>query len=66
MSILIIDHVKAINQQGTSVLLVEQDVQLALDNSHYDYVLSTGRVEMEGNSQELLRNREIKEIYLGV
>ena len=66
MSILIIEHVKAINQQGTSVLLVEQDVQLALDNSHYGYVLSTGRVEMEGNSQELLRNREIKEIYLGV
>jgi ABC-type branched-subunit amino acid transport system ATPase component len=66
MSILIIDHVKAINQQGTSVLLVEQDVQPALDNSHYGYVLSTGRVEMEGNFQELLRNREIKEIYLGV
>ena len=62
----LIDHVKAINQQGTSVLLVEQDVQLALDNSHYGYVLSTGRVEMEGNSQELLRNQEIKEIYLGL
>jgi branched-chain amino acid transport system ATP-binding protein len=62
----LIDHVKAINEQGTSVLLVEQDVQLALDNSHYGYVLSTGRVEMEGNSQELLRNQEIKEIYLGL
>jgi len=62
----LIDHVKAINQQGTSVLLVEQDVQLALDNSHYGYVLSTGRVEMEGNSQELLRNQEFKEIYLGL
>ena len=62
----LIDHVKAINQQGTSVLLVEQDVQLALDNSHYGYVLATGKVEMEGNSQELLRNQEIKEIYLGL
>lgn len=62
----LIDQVKAINQEGTSVLLVEQDVQLALYNSHYGYVLSTGRVEMQGNSQELLRNQEIKEIYLGL
>ena len=62
----LIDNVKEINQQGTSVLLVEQDVQLALDNSHYGYVLSTGRVEMKGDSQELLRNQHIKEIYLGL
>jgi len=62
----LIDNVKEINQQGTSVLLVEQDVQLALDNSHYGYVLSTGRVEIKGNSRELLRNQEIKEIYLGL
>jgi ABC-type branched-subunit amino acid transport system ATPase component len=62
----LIDNVKEINQQGTSVLLVEQDVQLALDNSHYGYVLSTGRVEMQGNSQELLGNQQIKEIYLGL
>jgi len=58
--------VKDINQQGTSVLLVEQDVQLALDNSNYGYVISTGRVAMEGDSKELLENQEIKEIYLGL
>ncbi len=67
---LIVDHlvdiVQEINQQGTSVLLVEQDVQLALDNSHYGYVISTGRVVMEGDSKNLLRNQEIKEIYLGL
>jgi branched-chain amino acid transport system ATP-binding protein len=62
----LVDNVKEINQQGTSVLLVEQDVQLALANSHYGYVISTGKVEMEGNSQDLLRNQEIKEIYLGL
>ena len=62
----LIDNVKEINNQGTSVLLVEQDVQLALDNSHYGYVLSTGRVEIQGNSQELLKNQQIKEIYLGL
>jgi branched-chain amino acid transport system ATP-binding protein len=62
----LIDIVKEINQQGTSVLLVEQDVQLALDNSHYGYVLSTGNMAMEGNSAELLQKQEIKEIYLGL
>jgi ABC-type branched-subunit amino acid transport system ATPase component len=62
----LIDIVKEINQQGTGVLLVEQDVQLALDNSHYGYVMSTGRLAMEGPSAELLQNKEIKEIYLGL
>ena len=67
---LIVDHlieiVKEINEQGTSVLLVEQDVQLALDNSHYGYVLSTGSLAMEGASGDLLQKQEIKEIYLGL
>jgi branched-chain amino acid transport system ATP-binding protein len=62
----LIDIVKNINQQGTAVLLVEQDVQLALDNSHYGYVLSTGRMTLEGSSQELLKSKEVKEAYLGI
>lgn len=62
----LIDIVKEINKQGTAVLLVEQDVQLALDNSHYGYVLSTGRVAIEGPSIELLQKKEIKEVYLGL
>lgn len=62
----LIDIVKAINQEGTGVMLVEQDVQLALDNSHYGYVLSTGNMAMQGKSAELLQNKEIKEIYLGM
>lgn len=62
----LIDIVKDINAKGTSVLLVEQDVQLALDNSHYGYVLSTGRLAKEGPSRELLQNKEIKDIYLGL
>ena len=61
----LVDIVEEINQQGTSVLLVEQDVQLALDNSHYGYVISTGKVAMEGDSETLLQKKEIKEIYLG-
>lgn len=62
----LIDIVKSINRQGTGVLLVEQDVQLALDNSHYGYILSTGKVAMQGESKRLLKNKEIKEIYLGM
>jgi branched-chain amino acid transport system ATP-binding protein len=45
---------------------VEQDVQLALDNSDTGYVLSTGEIVMEGDSKTLLENQEIKEIYLGL
>ena len=62
----LVDIVKEINQRGTSVLLVEQDVQLALDNSHFGYVISTGRVVLAGDSKNLLQNQEIKEIYLGL
>ncbi len=63
---LLIDTVKAVNSQGTAVLLVEQDVQLALEHADYGYVLSTGRIAIQGTSGELLENREIKEIYLGL
>ena len=62
----LIDIIKGINQQGTGVMLVEQDVQLALDNSNYGYVLSTGRIAIQGESHALLKNSEIKEIYLGM
>jgi branched-chain amino acid transport system ATP-binding protein len=62
----LVDIVGEINQQGTSVLLVEQDVQLALNHSHSGYVISTGRMVMEGESVTLLQKKEIKEIYLGL
>ena len=62
----LIEVVTSINRQGTTVLLVEQDVQLALENSDYAYVLDTGRMVREGPSSELLQDPEIKNIYLGV
>jgi branched-chain amino acid transport system ATP-binding protein len=61
----LIDVMKGINRQGTGILLVEQDVKLALDNSKYGYVLSTGKIALQGTSETLLQNSEIKEIYLG-
>lgn len=57
---------KEINSRGTAILMVEQDVQLALSNSHYGYVVATGRLVMEGPSEELLQSKEIKEAYLGM
>ena len=62
----LIEIVKKINSEGKTVLLVEQDVQLALENSDYAYVLDTGRIVMEGSSKELLRNPDIKKVYLGM
>ncbi len=62
----LIEIIKKINSEGTTVLLVEQDVQLALENSDYAYVLDTGQIAMEGPSQVLLNNPEIKKVYLGI
>ncbi len=62
----LIDIIKKINSEGKTVLLVEQDVQLALENSDYAYVLDTGKIAMEGPSKDLLNNPEIKKVYLGM
>ena len=58
--------VREINQQGTTVLLVEQNVFNALDMANRGYVLENGRVVLQGNSKELLGNEHMKEAYLGV
>jgi branched-chain amino acid transport system ATP-binding protein len=62
----LIDIVLKIKEEGTTIFLVEQDVQLALENSDYGYVLDTGRVAMEGPSKELLTNPDVKKVYLGL
>jgi branched-chain amino acid transport system ATP-binding protein len=62
----IFDIITEINQQGTTVLLVEQNAQQALSRAHRAYVLETGRIVKEGTGQELLHDPSIKEAYLGV
>ncbi|MFG1606350.1 ABC transporter ATP-binding protein [Actinoplanes sp. NPDC049265] len=62
----IFDIITEINQQGTTVLLVEQNAQQALSRAHRAYVLETGRIVKEGTGQELLHDASIKEAYLGV
>jgi len=58
--------VREINQQGTTILLVEQNVFNALDMAHEGYVLENGRIVLQGKSRDLLANEYIKESYLGV
>ncbi|MBY8872678.1 ABC transporter ATP-binding protein [Micromonospora sp. PLK6-60] len=62
----IFDIITEINQQGTTILLVEQNAQQALSRAHRGYVLETGRIVKEGTGQDLLHDPSIKEAYLGV
>ena len=57
--------IRDINDQGTSILLVEQNAQMALSIADRGYVLETGEIVMEGPAQELLHNDDIIEAYLG-
>ena len=54
-----------INKQGTTILLVEQNAQLALHTSHRGYVLETGEISLTDTSNELLKNERVKKAYLG-
>lgn len=55
-----------INEQGTTILLVEQNAQQALSRAHRGYVLETGRIVKEGTGQDLLHDPAVQEAYLGV
>ncbi|MFZ5426837.1 MAG: ABC transporter ATP-binding protein [Thermodesulfobacteriota bacterium] len=56
---------KKLNQQGMTILLVEQNARLALDFAHRGYVLDTGRIVAEGPCEALRDNPEVKKAYLG-
>ncbi|GAA4685267.1 ABC transporter ATP-binding protein [Phytohabitans rumicis] len=62
----IFEIITRINEQGTTVLLVEQNAQQALSRAHRGYVLETGRIVKEGSGQDLLHDPAVKEAYLGV
>jgi branched-chain amino acid transport system ATP-binding protein len=55
-----------INKQGTSILLVEQNAQMALSIAHRAYVLETGKVVLSGPAKEIADNPQVKTAYLGV
>jgi branched-chain amino acid transport system ATP-binding protein len=52
-------------EHGTTLLIVEQNAHVALKNANFGYVLQIGRVAVEGTSEELQRNREVVESYMG-
>ncbi len=62
----IFEIIKEINRQGTTILLVEQNVFQSLRISHRAYVLETGRVVLSGTGAELLDNAHVKKAFLGM
>ncbi|SCL71296.1 ABC transporter ATP-binding protein [Micromonospora chersina] len=62
----IFEIITRINEQGTTILLVEQNAQQALSRAHRGYVLETGRIVKEGTGRDLLHDPAVKEAYLGV
>jgi branched-chain amino acid transport system ATP-binding protein len=61
----IFDIIKEINKQGVTILLVEQNANMALKTADLGYVLETGRLTLSGSGQELLTNESVKKAYLG-
>ena len=62
----IFDIVQEINRQGTTILLVEQNVYQSLRISHRGYVLETGRVVLSGSGEALLADEHVKKAFLGI
>ncbi|MDJ0768182.1 MAG: ABC transporter ATP-binding protein [Ilumatobacter sp.] len=60
------DTIVEINQQGTSVLLIEQNAMMALSIASYGYIMETGKVVMDGDAKKLLADDDVKEFYLGL
>jgi branched-chain amino acid transport system ATP-binding protein len=57
--------IKELNEQGTTILLVEQNASMALSIADRAYVLETGRVSMSGDANELLHDKRVQQAYLG-
>jgi branched-chain amino acid transport system ATP-binding protein len=62
----VLDTISTINDEGVTILLVEQNIRDSLNIADRGYVLEDGRIVLEGKSRELLSNSHIKEVYLGL
>jgi branched-chain amino acid transport system ATP-binding protein len=58
--------VRTINEEGTTILLVEQNARMALQVAHHGYVMESGRMVMDDTSENLAQNEDIQEFYLGM
>jgi branched-chain amino acid transport system ATP-binding protein len=61
----VLELIQAINREGVTVFMVEQNASLALAIAHYGYVLQTGRIALEGAAGDLLQDPRIRDAYLG-
>ena len=61
----VFDIIREINKQGVTILLVEQNANMALKAANLGYVMETGRITLSGTGAELLENEEVKAAYLG-
>lgn len=61
----IFEIIQQINEEGTTILLVEQNAQLALNVADRGYVMETGEIAIEGNSTDLLADERVRQAYLG-
>ena len=61
----IFDIIKEINKQGVTVLLIEQNANMALKTANLGYVMETGRITLTGTGQALLTNEAVQAAYLG-
>jgi branched-chain amino acid transport system ATP-binding protein len=61
----IMNIIKTVNKEGVTILLVEQNANLALKIAHYGYVCETGNISLEGSGMELLNDDSVKAAYLG-
>ena len=60
------DIIVEINEQGTSVLLIEQNANMALQIAHRGYIMELGKIVMEGHPEKLLKDEDVREFYLGL
>jgi branched-chain amino acid transport system ATP-binding protein len=69
LSPLVVDLIKrtisSFHQEGMSILLVEQNIRMALSLAQWGYVLETGKIRLEGEAEELFKNKSLEEAYLG-
>jgi branched-chain amino acid transport system ATP-binding protein len=64
--LMIFELIQSINKQGTTILLIEQNANMALSISHTAYVLETGNITMSGNAADLANDPRIIKAYLGI
>jgi branched-chain amino acid transport system ATP-binding protein len=63
----IFENIEKINQEmDTTLLIVEQNAKIALDISTYAYIMESGKIVLEGPSDELKKNPDVKEFYMGI